>query len=325
MEFFDYHPAMENLLTEVLESLGRDPKRIHPKFFYDQRGSSLFEQITDLPEYYLTKSEIEILTTQGKEIADRLGENLLVVEYGCGSSEKIHLLLNFLKRPHSYVAIEMAKKPLLDLTASLSRDYPALEIIAVCADFTRPIKLPLNGKHGSLPRLAFFPGSSIGNFEPSDAVGFLQNIRSEMGPNGGLLIGVDLKKKSARLHRAYNDSAGITDAFNKNLLARLNRECSANFDLEDFDHRAFYNEAAGRIEMHLVSRRKQRVLLGKRELFFARGETIHTESSYKYHIEEFQELAQRAGWKPKSVWTDSQELFSLQYFASTAVPCKYNP
>jgi dimethylhistidine N-methyltransferase len=314
MEFFDYHPSPENLLREVQKGLEQSPKRIHPKFFYDARGSDLFEQITELPEYYLTQSEIEILRSHGKEIANRLGENLMVVEYGSGSSEKIHLLLNFLKKPKGYIAIDLAKKALKTLAGALDRDYPALEIIAVCADFTKPIVLPVNGSHEFLPRLAFFPGSSIGNFEPLQAGEFLQTIRNEMGPGGGLLIGVDLKKNKAKLNRAYNDSKGITKAFNKNLLARLNRECSANFDLDAFEHSAFYNEEAGRIEMHLVSRLEQSVQLGQKIYSFQRSETIHTENSYKYHIEEFQQIGRQAGWKPNCVWTDSNELFSLQYF-----------
>lgn len=314
MKFYDYHPPRENILLEVQESLEGNPKRIHPKFFYDQRGSDLFGQITDLPEYYLTRSEIEILKTHGKEISAQLEKNLLVVEYGCGSSEKIHLLLNFLNKPKGYVAIDMAKNPLLNLTESLSRDYPTLEVLAVCADFTKPIILPLNGRHGALPRLAFFPGSSIGNFEPKEAEIFLQTIRREMGSRGALLIGVDLKKNSDLLNRAYNDSAGLTEEFNKNILLRLNRECQSNFDLDGFEHSAFYNEKAGRIEMHLISRLEQSVQVGRKKFPFQRGESIHTENSYKYEIKEFRELAQRAGWQPKTAWTDSQELFSLQYF-----------
>jgi L-histidine Nalpha-methyltransferase len=316
MEFFDYHHTPENLLAEVQESLGHQPKWIHPKFFYDLQGSRLFERLTELPEYYLTRSEIDILRNQGREIAKRLGESLLVVEYGCGNSEKINLLLNFLQKPQTYVAIDLAKDPLLKLAKSLSQDFPHLEIMAICADFTRPIALPLNNRHGFMPRLAFFPGSSIGNFEPTQAVEFLRTMHREMGPSGSLLIGVDLKKNKAKLNRAYNDSAGVTEAFNKNLLARLNREGSADFNLDSFDHSAFYNEEAGRIEMHLISRKDQAVRVGGMDFFFKRGETIHTENSYKYHIEEFQELARCAGWKSVEAWTDAEDLFSLQYYRS---------
>jgi len=314
MQFHDLHPPQENLLQEVKKGLHQRPKNISPKFFYDQRGSNLFTEITKLPEYYVTKVEMEILKNQGKEIAEQVGTNLLVVEYGCGNSEKIHHLLDFLQNPKAYLAIDISKSSLLELAQGLTRDYPKIEIIAVCADFTKPLELPLNGRHSPLPRLAFFPGSSIGNFEPPKAIQFMKTIREEMGSEGGLLIGVDLKKDPQLLHQAYNDSQGLTEAFNKNLLIRLNRECRANFELDKFQHRAFYNEEAGRIEMHLVSRSDQSVQLGEEVYPFQKGETIHTENSYKYHVEEFQDLAKQAHWKPRAVWTDPKALFSLHYY-----------
>lgn len=317
MQFHDLHPPPENLFLEVQKGLLHQPKKISPKFFYDQKGSSLFEKITALPEYYLTKTEIAILKSKGREIGRRLGDGLLVVEYGCGSSEKIHWLLDCLHRPRGYVAVEIAKDPLLELSRSLSRDYPHLEIIAVCADFTKPLALPLNGNHRGIPRLAFFPGSSIGNFEPLGAVDFLSRLRREMGPGGRLLIGLDLKKDPKTLQQAYNDPAGVTEAFNKNLLVRLNRECGTDFKPDQFAHRAFYNKQEGRIEMHLESLSAQTVHLGERKISFAKGETIHTENSYKYHVEEFQTMAREAGWEPGEVWTDPERLFSLQYFHSS--------
>ena len=314
MIFHDLHHPEEDFFQEVKKGLSKDKKSLPPKFFYDLCGSDLFFKITTLPEYYLTRTELNILERQGNNIASVLPENLIIVEYGCGSSEKILHLLRILRRPASYVAIDISREHLLNLTKGLSRDFPDLEVIAVCADFTRRFSLPLNGQHAHLPRLAFFPGSSIGNFEPEAAKDFLTQIAEAIGPEGGLLIGVDLKKDDQVLNRAYNDPQGLTARFNKNVLSRINRELDGDFDLNKFQHRAFYNASKGRIEMHLESLEDQRIPIQDMAVKFSRGETIHTENSYKYHVEEFQALAEAAGWKAHSVWTDPQKLFSLQYF-----------
>ncbi len=316
MIFHDLHHEEENFYQEVQKGLLKANKKLPPKFFYDRLGSDLFSQITSLPEYYLTRTELNILHHQGESIGKLLPENLIIVEYGCGSSEKIFHLLNVLRSPSSYVAIDISREHLLDLAKGLVSDFPKLEIIAICADFTKKFNLPLNGKHQNLPRLAFFPGSSIGNFEPEGAQAFLQQIADEMGPGGGLLIGVDLKKPDDVLHQAYNDQQGLTARFNKNVLKRINRELGGNFDLGKFQHRAFYNPTEGRIEMHLESMEDQCIPINGYKVEFSQGETIHTENSYKYHISEFQNLAASAGWSAQAVWTDPKKFFSLQYFIS---------
>lgn len=309
--FHDMHPKEADLCSEVLAGLQRNPKKISPKFFYDRKGSELFHQITQAKEYYLTDSEQDILRNQGEEIGKEVGEDRIIIEYGCGNSEKIHLLLDHLQKPQAYVAIDISKSPLKDLTEDLAHSYPFLEIHAICADFTQPLVLPLNGAYQPFRRTAFFPGSSIGNFDPTEARQFLKNIREDVGSDGGLIIGVDLKKDPEILNAAYNDAEGLTEAFNKNLLTRINRECQASFELENFSHRAFYDDQHGRIEMHLESRLDHTVQVGRHKIHFQEGESIHTENSYKYHVEEFQKIGQSAGWKPKKVWRDSQGFFSL--------------
>jgi len=317
IKFHDFHPNGSDLFSEVLAGLQKETKIISPKFFYDRKGSQLFNQITQLEEYYLTNTEQDILKNQGQEIGQVVGQQTVIIEYGCGNSEKIHLLLDHLAQPKAYVAIDISKNPLLDLTGGLAESYPNLEIHAVCADFTQPLDLPLNGAHQSYSRTAFFPGSSIGNFEPADAIQFLKTVRDEVGTGGGLIIGVDLKKNPAILNAAYNDSQGITEAFNKNLLSRINRECEANFRLEDFAHQAFYNHEKGRMEMHLKSLKAQTVQIRDQPIHFKNGETIHTENSYKYHINEFQQLGQTAGWTPLKVWSDIKGFFSLHYWQAS--------
>lgn len=269
-----------------------------------------------MPEYYLTEAEKEILKSRGTEISRWIGADSVIVEYGCGNSEKIHLLLSQLKQPRTYVAIDISKAPLLEMTQGLANSYPHLEVMAVCADFTLPLKLPLNGSHNFGKRIAFFPGSSIGNFEPAEAQLFLGNILREVGPGGGLLIGVDLKKDPHLLHLAYNDPGGITAQFNKNLLTRVNRECDGNFRLDQFRHLARYNQEKGRIEMYLESLREQTVRIMDAFIPFEEGETIHTENSYKYNVEEFQAMARAAGWSPETVWMDENSLFSIHYLQS---------
>ncbi len=310
VRFYDEQPPPTTLRDEVLQGLAARPKRLAPKFFYDERGSRLFDAICELPEYYPTRTEMAILESCAGEVARLAGPDCSLIELGSGASKKIRLLLEAL-RPRQYLGIDISRAFLLESVQLLARDHPWLEVHAACADFTQDQDLP--DCPGSGRKLVFFPGSTIGNFEPRDALAFLQRVRRSIQPDGALLIGVDLKKDPQILHDAYNDSQGVTAAFNLNLLERLRAELDAELAPENFRHRAFYNAARGRIEMHLVSRRAQEIrVLGKRFRFEA-GESIHTESSYKYSVEEFHALAHRAGLQPRQVWLDSAHLFSVHY------------
>lgn len=309
--FYDYHPVQANLHDEVLRGLNQTVRRIPPKFFYDERGSQLFDDICGTPEYYPTRTEISILQQNINDICDCLGFECLLVEPGSGSSEKVRLLLDDVK-PHAYVPMDISKEYLLAAADQLAREYTWLDIHATCIDFTKTMTLPLEADE--YRTVAFFPGSSIGNFEPADAVKFLKNIATLVQPHGGLLIGVDLKKDPRILNSAYNDSQGVTAEFNLNLLHRINRELDADFDIDKFDHRAYYNEAAGRIEMHLASNSAQNVRINGDSFHFRAGESIHTENSYKYSVEEFKQLANQAGFELVNVWTDPEELFSVHYY-----------
>jgi dimethylhistidine N-methyltransferase len=319
IEFHDLHPSPADLRAEVLDGLSRPQRALPPKFFYDRKGSRLFDAITELPEYYLTRTEIGILRNHGAEMAERLGPGQTLIELGSGSSLKIRILLQALK-PARYVPVDISREHLLASAAALAEHFPGLAIRAVCADYSVPFDLPQStsdqGRHA-----AFFPGSSIGNFEPDAAVALLDRVAGLLGPGGRLLIGADLIKDPQILHAAYNDAAGVTAAFNLNLLARIDRELDADFDLRTFAHRAFYNPLSesgpdagadlGRIEMHLVSLTDQRVRIGDRTFDFRQDETIHTESSYKYSPDGFRALATRAGFVPEQVWTDPKGLFSV--------------
>lgn len=310
VQFYDDQPAASDFLREVIRGLSASPRVIPPKFFYDEEGSRLFDRICETPEYYLTRTENAILRARAGEIAERVGADCVLVEPGSGSCEKVRLLLDAVC-PAVYVPVDISGDYLRSAAETVSREYPWLDVHAACADFTRPIKLPI-GTDGRR-RLAFFPGSSIGNFEPGHAVEFLASIAALVGPGGGLVIGVDLKKDPAILNAAYNDAEGVTAAFNLNLLTRINRELGADFDIGTFRHEAFYNPEQGRVEMHLVSVRDQVVELDGMRFEFGEGENIHTECSYKYSIEEFKSLAARAGFGSAAVWTDPEALFSVHY------------
>ncbi len=294
----------------MLEGLRASPKRIAPKFFYDARGSQLFETICSLPEYYLTRAETEILGVHAREISDLIGPGCILIELGSGSSHKVRLLLEALQ-PAAYLPMDISRDHLLRAARLLAAEYPWLEVHATCIDYSRQLDLPYcpNGTR----KIAFFPGSSIGNFEPGETVAFLRNIAQMLQANGALLIGVDLKKDARTLHAAYNDSRGVTAQFNLNLLARINREMEGRFILDDFEHSAFYNEPLGRIEMHLASRCRQTVQVGAQHFGFARGETVHTENSYKFGLDEFRDIARLAGFRPLRAWSDSHGLFSVHY------------
>ncbi len=314
ISFTDLHPAESDLRAEALEGLRSIPKSLHPKFFYDRLGSELFERITETPEYYPTRTEIALLEQRAAEIVEYFGPDPVLIEFGSGSSRKVRILLDALEdQPARYVALDISREQLIASAEALAEDYPNLEVHAVCADYTQPVALPEVALAGAGRRVAFFPGSTIGNFALPEAEAFLRAKAKMVGPGGAMLIGVDLKKDVDLLNAAYNDAEGLTAEFNRNLLHRLNRELGADFHLASFRHRAFYNEREGRIEMHLESLRDQCVHVAGERIAFRAGETIHTESSHKFSVEGFQAMAQRSGFQPVKVWTDGQNRFSLHW------------
>jgi dimethylhistidine N-methyltransferase len=313
-ESFEDVSADENsFLRDVLDGLTGFPKSLPCKYFYDEVGSVLFDRICDLPEYYPTRTEIALMEAHAVDMARAIGPAASLIEYGSGASKKVRVLLDALEAPSAYVAVDISKDFMVQSSQVLAADYPALAVHVLCADFTEPFDLPGDIAGSGRRPVGFFPGSTIGNFDRAGARDFLAGCVETLGPGGGLLVGVDLKKDPQILHDAYNDSEGVTAAFNLNLLERINRELSGDFDLARFEHIAFYDEAAGRIEMHLESLSDQAVRIGGRSVVFAKGERIHTENSHKYGIEEFQALAHDAGFTPARVWTDEDELFSVHF------------
>jgi dimethylhistidine N-methyltransferase len=308
LHFHDLHPTPADMRAEVLAGLALPQKRISPKFFYDAEGSRLFDAICELPEYYPTRTEIDLLRDHGAEMAGLLGRDALLIELGSGSSLKIRTLLEAL-RPAVYMPVDISREHLLHSATDLAAAFPSLSVHAVCADYSIAFVLPVDDHEH--PRAAFFPGSSVGNFEPDAAVVLLSRVAALLGAGGRLLVGVDLRKDRAVLERAYNDADGVTAAFNLNLLARINRELDGDLDLDAFRHQAFFNQEQSRIEMHLVSTRAQRVSVAGQAFDFAEGQSIHTECSYKYSVEGFHALAAQAGFAPERVWTDPDELFSV--------------
>jgi len=306
--FHDYHPSSASLISEVLEGLAATPKVLPPKLFYDDRGAQLFERICELPEYYLTRTEIAILERHAAEIAALIDDSTCLLELGSGAGVKVRLLLEHL-RPAMYVPIDISRRQLQSSAQALAADYNWLEVHPVCADYCQALELDFFPE--DTRRLVFFPGSTLGNFDPHEATIFLENIRGLVGEGGSLLISIDLKKEIRRIEAAYDDAAGVTAAFNLNILARLQRDLDAELDPNGFRHQAFYNHEAGRVEMHLISRRPQSMIVDGQEFRFDEGETIHTENSYKYSVEEFQGLARRAGYRVLRVWTDPEALFSV--------------
>lgn len=315
VSFHDLQPDAGSFLDDVITGLSQPQKALSPKYFYDQRGCELFEAICDLPEYYPTRTEMAIMQANVRDIAQRLGPDSALIEYGSGSSRKTRVLISALN-PVAYVPIDIAGAHLRASALELAGTFHGLRIIAVCADYSRPLALPDIDPLGARRRIVYFPGSTIGNFTVPEAQQFLHHARRVVGAGGAMLVGVDLKKDHGVLHAAYNDARGVTAAFNVNLLARINRELGADFNLAAFRHHAFYNADAGRIEMHLASLKNQRVTLAGRVFSFRAGETIHTENSYKYSVGEFQGLACAAGFEPEACWTDPQQLFSIHYLAA---------
>jgi len=305
-------PQLDDLRDEVLRGLAKPAKELPCKLFYDQRGSALFDQICQLDEYYLTRTETAILQQNAADIAALIGERCALIEYGSGSSSKIRILLDQLREPLSYVPIDLSKDQLLPSATAIAAAYPRLKVLPLCADYTQPLVHPALAE-GVARRVAFFPGSTIGNFHRHEAEEFLRRVRNLVGRKGGLLVGIDLKKDPRLLHAAYNDSAGITAEFNLNLLAHINTRFGSDFRLDQFAHRAHYEERLGRIEMHLISLADQLVQLDDARFPFEAGEPILTEVSYKYDLDQFARLAARAGFGVQRVWTDSDRLFSVQY------------
>jgi dimethylhistidine N-methyltransferase len=293
---------------DVLEDLSQQPKRLSPKYFYDAAGSELFEQITLLPEYYPTRTELSILRDRGGAIASNLPKGAALVEFGAGATTKVRLLLQQCAIG-AYVPVDISGDFLKVQADELRRDFPGLDVHPVIADFTAPFEQPEAIK--GMPKVGFFPGSTLGNFEPHEACGFLRSARDILGQNAQMVIGVDLEKDERVLYDAYNDKAGITARFNLNVLQRINRELGGNFDISAFTHRAIYNRDRHRIEMHLISRKAQTVRVLGRSFTFRAGETIHTENSYKYSLERFTALARGSGWTPRESWTDAASMFSV--------------
>jgi len=308
-------PASEavSFAQDVVMGLSARPKWMSAKHFYDAEGSRLFERIMGLPEYYPTRSEMSVLREHASAIADMIPEGAALVEFGSGSNAKIRLLLDAAPKLSAYVPVDISAEYLEEQAAELRRDFPTLDILPVAADFTKRFELP--AKLRSRPRAGFFPGSTIGNFEPLAAVSFLRNAARVLGRGAVMIVGVDLVKDPATLHAAYNDRDGVTATFNLNLLARINRELGADFDLGQFEHRAFYEPQRQRIEMHLVSRKQQKVSINGKTFEFESGETIHTENSYKYTPEGFAALAQQAGWLERALWIDAGGNFSVRALA----------
>jgi len=297
---------------DVWRGLKLRPKQIPSKYFYDAAGSALFDQITTLREYYLTRTETSIMRRARRAMAAALGSNVWLIEYGSGSSTKTRTLLDELDAPAGYMPVDISRDHLRESAARIAADDPGLRVIPVCGDFTRRLRLPAEHK-AAFRRIVYFPGSTLGNFTPTEAAGLLRRTARLVGPGGGMLLGLDCKKAPAILHAAYNDRAGITAQFNCNVLARINRELDADFALNSFDHYAFYDPARGRIEMHLVSSCDQAVHVAGQPFTFAAGEPIRTECSYKYGARDWRALARKSGFRIERVWTDRRHWFAVIY------------
>ena len=301
--------ATEQFAADVSTGLSANPKQLLPKYFYDEAGSRLFEEITRLPEYYLTRTELKILHDNAAAISAIIPRDSVLVEFGAGSATKAKILLQAAPQISAYVPVDISAEFLGSEAAKLERDIPRVAVYPVATDFTKPFELPaaLRGR----PCIGFFPGSTIGNFEPHEATDLLRQAGRILGQEALLIIGADLAKDQSVLHVAYNDAAGVTAKFNLNLLARINRELGADFDLGSFEHHACYNRERGRIEVYLASRKRQKVHVGGKTFEFRAGETIHTESSYKFTIKSFNALVRGAGWAPVTVYTDPDQYFSV--------------
>jgi L-histidine N-alpha-methyltransferase len=314
-DLIDMEPDTGSLLEETITGLKSTPPRLPCKYFYDAEGAKLFEQICELPEYYPTRTEIKILVKYLPDMARLIGADARIIEYGSGAGTKIRLLLEALHNPVAYTPIDISREQLTSAATALQRDFPALEIQPICADYSSALTLP-QPKGRCARTVVYFPGSTIGNFPPNDAIALLKRfarLAAQGDYAGGLLIGVDVKKNRDRIEAAYNDSQGITADFNLNILKRLNREAGANFSIEQWQHQASWNERSGAIEMHLVSKSEQQVHINGDKFDFALGDSVHTENSFKYSTEEFTALASQAGFSSRGLWQDEEKLFSVHY------------
>jgi dimethylhistidine N-methyltransferase len=306
--------------ADVLAGLGKMPKTVPAKYFYDETGSLLFEGITELPEYYPTRCEMKILRDHAAGIAALIPQGSALIEFGSGSSKKARILLSAVaSKLVTYVPVDICREMIEQEAAELRPDFPGLEVLPVTADICFPFELPEEAK-AAKARIGFFPGSTIGNFEPHEAASFLRNAAQILGPGATLIIGADLIKDVDVLNAAYNDAAGVTAEFNFNLLKRINRELGGTFKLDTFEHHAFFNRERNRVEMHLASLKRQKVKVAGETFEFRAGETIHTENSYKYSVESLRALARGAGWLPVGLWTDGANYFSIQAFTFTGKP-----
>lgn len=314
--FEDQQPTAGDSRAELLAGLLQEKKQVNPKYFYDQEGSELFEEITQLQEYYPTRTEISILDQYADEIAAYCGRDCVLIEPGSGSSEKVRLLLDSIK-PAAYVPLDISAEFLYQSALKLGREFPWLTIHAICADFSEQWQTRSQLPEGR--RVIFYPGSTIGNMEPKHAQQFLAGLRQWIGKDGGVVVGVDLQKPEPLLNAAYNDSQGVTARFNLNILNSLNKLVDARFQPGKFSHRAFYNRDQQRIEMHLVSNEEHTVPVDGGSIAFAKGETLHTENSYKYSLESFTALSRAAGFEVQKSWVDEQQLFSVHYLSVARV------
>lgn len=311
---FEQYPTF---MLDVIEGLAKSQKEIPCKYFYDERGSMLFTEICQTTEYYITRTELQLLEQILPEISARIGRHATVVEYGSGEGRKIRDLLRALQEPRAYIPVDISAEILFDSSRKLKREFPGLAIHPIVADYTAPIALPeLSSDGESGRRVVFFPGSTISNFSPAEANRFLRSIRGLLRAGDVFLLGVDLIKSPNRLHQAYNDYDGVTADFNLNLLRRINRELGANFKLQQFEHYAFFNPRYSRVEMHLVSLTDQVVTIGHHQFSFREGETIHTENSYKYPVDGVVRLGHECGFRHEQVWTDTEKLFSVHYLSA---------
>ena len=308
-ELHDFAPAQESFADALVAGLSASQKSIPPRFLYDEAGSRLFDRICELEEYYPTRTELSILSDQAGEIAAAIGTQAALLEFGAGSSQKARLLLDALERPAAYEPIDVSRQHLIELAEEIAAAYPALQVSAICADYTQPLELP--DLETRRRRTGFFPGSTIGNLAPAEARRFLATWAGQLGPDGRMVVGVDLKKPREIVLPAYDDGAGVTAAFSLNVLGRANRELGADFDLTAFRHTPDYDEATGRLSIHLTSLKAQAVRVLDRAFRFAEGERLHVEDSNKYAPEDFRALARSAGYEPETMWTDAKGLFSV--------------
>ena len=316
LEFHDFSPDLGDFREALIQGLSRRDKAIPCRFLYDARGSALFDRICKLPEYYPTRTELGILRAVAQQVADRVGPGAQMIELGGVNSLKARILLDALDEPAAYIPVDISRDHLRASAEAIHAENPGLSVLAVCADYTQPFELPTAPGGGM--RLGFFPGSTIGNLQPDEAIGFLAAWAQRLGPGSAMVVGVDLRKDAAILEPAYDDAEGVTAAFSKNLLVRANRELGTDFEVDAFAHRARYDAVRGRIEIHLESLQAQTVQIGDTPITFAQGERVHVEDSCKYSIEGFRALARAAGFRPTEVWTDADQLFSVHYLETGA-------